>query len=203
MRLTGVWVARGATSAERAAATNHLELAMDIEQFLREYRRINSERTRKSYRGFLAQLDLFLRDHNLTIDTVHPADIQQFAEWVKGRFNPKTGAAGLSDVAVQSHLAAVSSHYRWRRCRDTTLRNPVAAFKYSRREPKNTRSLIDPDSVAVMGEQSDCELGNLVVRIRHGSGMCLSELVLLNKRNVTIDMGSKGAGKKPCGSVKV
>jgi site-specific recombinase XerD len=176
---------------------------MEIEQFLREYKRIRSECTRKSYRGFLAHFNLFLNDHDLTVDAVHPADIQRFAEWVKGRFNAKTGAAGLSDVAVQSHLAAVSSYYRWRRCRDMTLRNPVAAFKYHRREPRNKMPLIDPDMVTAMGEQSDCELGNLVVKLLRGSGIRLAELVSLNRRNVTIYMGSKGAGKGPCGSVKV
>jgi integrase/recombinase XerC len=152
---------------------------------------------------FSGIFNLFLNDNNLTFDAVHPADIQRFAEWVKGHFNTKTGTTGLSDVAVQSHLAAVSSYYRWRSCRDKTLRNPVAAVKYRRREPKNRMPLIDPDMVTAMGKQKDCELGNLVVQLLRGSGMRLAELVSLNRQNVTIVIGSKGTGKKPCVSVKV
>lgn len=165
---------------------------MEIEQFLREYKPIRSERTRKSYRGFLAHFDEFLIDNKLTLEAVHPADIQRWAELVKGRFNPKTGTAGLSDVAVQSHLAAVSSYYQWLRCRNRKLRNPVAAVKYHRQEPRKQKPLIDPDMATAMGEQSDSELGDLIVKLLRGSGLRLAELVSLNRRNLKVDRNSRG-----------
>jgi site-specific recombinase XerD len=101
------------------------EVTMEIDRFPSEHKRIRSECTRKSYRGFLAHFGLFLSDNKLTIDAVHPADIRRFAAWVKGSFNPRTGTAGLSDAAVQSHLVAVSSYYKWRRCRNKILPHPV------------------------------------------------------------------------------
>lgn len=173
---------------------------MEIEQFLREYKPIRSECTRKSYRGFLATFELFLNDNNLSADTVQAADIERFAGFVKGRYNSKTGTSGLSDVAVQSHLAAVSSYYQWRRCRNKKLHNPVAAVTYRRHEPQSKKPLIDPDLVTAMGEQTESELGNLVVKLLRGSGMRLSELVSLKRRNLKID---RRKGKKPSISVKV
>jgi site-specific recombinase XerD len=176
---------------------------MEIEQFLREYKRIGSECTRKSYRGHLTHFDLFLDERGLTSEAVHPVDIEAFAEWVKNRFNPRTDKPGLSDVAVQSHLAAVSSYYRWRRCRKKKLRNPVSAFKYRRKEPRNNAPLIGPEVVMAMGELSDSELRNLVVELFRGSGLRLTELVSLNRRDVKIDTCSRGKGKKHSVSVKV
>ena len=165
---------------------------MEIEQFLREYKPIRSQCTRASYRGFLDHFEEFLTDNNLTVEAVHPDDIQRWAELVKGRFNPKTGTAGLSDVAVQSHLAAVSSYYQWLRCRNRKLRNPVAAVKYHRQEPRKQKPLIDPDMATAMGEQSDSELGDLIVKLLRGSGLRLAELVSLNRRNLKVDRNSRG-----------
>jgi len=172
---------------------------MEIEKFLREYKPINSERTRMSYRGFLTHFDEFLDENGLTPEAVHPVDIEAFAKRVKARFNPKTNKRGLSDGAVQSHLAAVSSYYKWRRCREKRLRNPVDSFKYRRMELRNEVPLIASNLVTAMGEQSDCELGNLVVRLFRGSGLRLAELVSLNRRNVKTVKGPKG----PRVSVKV
>lgn len=172
---------------------------MKTEKFLREYKPIKSERTRKSYRGFLNHFALHLHERDLTPERVHPADIKNFAEWVKNRFNPKTKRPGLSDAAVQSHLAAVSSYYRWARCRNPKLRNPVESFKYRRREPRKTRNLISRESVQVMSDQGGSELGNLVVKLFRGSGLRLSELVSLNRRDVKIDR----KGNQPRVSVKV
>jgi site-specific recombinase XerD len=126
-----------------------------------------------------------------------------FAECVKGRFNPKTDRPGLSDVTVQSHLAAVSSYYDWLRCRDKTLRNPVAGFKYRRTQARKELPLITEDSVTAMAEASDSEVGNLVIELLGGSGLRLTELVSLKKRKVTIDMGPKDSGRKPCGIARV
>lgn len=165
---------------------------MEIERFLSEYQPIRGECTRQSYRGFLAHFEEFLIDSNLTVEAVHPANIQRWAELVKGRFNPKTGTAGLSDAAVQSHLAAVSSYYQWLGCRNKKLRNPVAAVKYHRQEPRKQSPLIDPGTATAMGEQSDSELGNLLGKLFRGSGLRLAELVSLNRRNLKIEKGSRG-----------
>ena len=174
---------------------------MEIEKFLREWKPIRSECTRKSYRGYLNHFVLFLDERDLTPEAVHPADIESFAEWVKHRFNPKTDRRGLSDVAVQSHLAAVSSYYKWRRCREKTLRNPVTSFKYRRREPQKKTSLIASEVVTAMAEQSGCDLGNPVVLLLRGSGLRLAELVSANRPNLKIERSSRG--KVVRASVKV
>ena len=177
---------------------------MEIQRFLSEYKRINSECTRVAYRGYLTRYSLFLDERGLTPEAVHPVDIEAFAKSVKNGFNPKSGGYGLSDVAVQSHLAAVSSYYRWRRCRDKRLRNPVSSFKYRRStEPQKMAPLIASASVTAMGEQTDCEVGNVVVKLFYGSGIRLAELVSLNRRDVKIDVVYKGNRKMSYVSVKV
>lgn len=97
----------------------------------------------------------------------------------------------------------MSSYYRWLRCRNKALRNPVASFKYRRTEAPKELPLITEDGVAAMAEASDSEVGNLVIELLRSSGLRLAEMVSLNKRDVTIDMGPKGSGKKPCGIAKV
>lgn len=176
---------------------------MNIERFLREFKPIRSEYTRRSYRGFLRRFKTFLSEKHLTVETLHPSDIEAFAGWVKGRFNFKSGQPGMSDIAVQSHLAAVSSYYQWLQCRRPRLRNPVAGFKYRRTEVPKNAAIIEPDMATAMGDLSDSAESNVIVRLFNGSGIRLGELVSLNKNDIEIDMGPKGSGKKPCGIAKV
>jgi len=176
---------------------------MQIEVFLKEHKNIGSERTRKSYQGFLPRYEAFLKRRGITEEQAHPSDIRDFIEELKSYYNFKSGENSMSDTTVQSHLAAVSSYYQWRRCREPDLINPVKGFKFRRSKPPRRIQPIGCALATAMARRAGSSVARAIIRVFRGSGLRLRELVALNKNSVTLYMGRRGSKRRLRGVVEV
>jgi len=140
---------------------------------------------------------------HVTEEEVCPSHIRTFAGIVKGQFNFKTGENGMTESTVRSHLAAVSSYYKWRKLRNPALLNPVKSFKYYRTE--RTRKVVPIDSAAAtaMYERAESATDKAVIKTLCGSGTRLGEFIQMDKTSITLDVAWEGSQQKLCGIVEV
>ena len=160
---------------------------MNLTPFLSHLRaRKYSSETLKAYETDLRLFETFLKGKSLRVTQVKPQTLDQFAEYLAGRHNYKTGTAGLADASIRRRLASVSSFYEFLRgSSNGKIGNPVRMISQKRRS-RRLPEVVPEKAIEQLLEGIDVLRDKALFSLFVASGLRLTELQMLNRDSIQV-----------------